>query len=1099
MSTPAFVEQLYLTFLGRPAEDAGRAYWSQAIDTGVLSAAEVTRHFVESAEFADAVAPLARLYYSAFDRIPDAGGLSFWLRHVQAGTPLDAIAEAFVMTAEFAEVYGAARNADFIDLIYQNALGRAPDAGGKAYWLEQLTQGQASRADVLTAIASSGEMAAATSGAVKVIAQYHGITGSAPTQQQIDSALQLEDPLTLINQLFASSRYTGAPVPHPFVTDSARSSQGGGGTIIDSTNKAPVLNFDSTTPADDATAGVSVTPKIVLVFSQDVFAASGMIYITDGAAQTVIDRVTGQPKVRIVGATDTRAIDVNDTAHVSFDRGSVTITVASALKSGVTYSILIGKGVLEGANDMPFGGISDSTTLNFTPLGDSTPPEVVGFTLDRGSFNSGHTATMTIAFSEAVQAPDSSDFDIPNGSLTGFASTDGGRTWTAVFTPTASQVNDATNFITLRSGSVRDMAGNLTTQDFTSNNYAVDTMVTPVVDSKLEFNDTGISAADKLTNDTTQTLSGKFVGAPSGTILRIVVNGTSHDVTPNSDSTWSFSSGQYVEGLNTVMAYFTNPAGNRSAERSLSFLLDTAGPEVSGLANTIDPATPLVLTFSEAVYWTNPEAEIVAASANGNVTFGRGDVVIADDGMSMTIAAGGMLLPGTSYTMTLPAALTDAAGNPVGAPLPFATSGAAPDLVAATLAALDLLAIYDTGTSSSDNLTNGLPVAFSGDAEALATIKLFDTATSTLLATQTADANGKWTISLDSLPAGALKLGVTQTDVAGNVSAMSPELAVVVDKTAPTAPTALDLLAAGDSGASPIDNITSVATPSFSGGAATAGDFVKLYADGVEVGSSTVAADGKWQVAPSNALTGGGRSMTVKFVDAAGNVSAASSALAVTIDTTAPAAPSVPDLLASSDTGSSVTDNITRATLPTFAGSAGVAGDTVKLYSDGIEVASSVVAIDGTWQLTPSAALANGMRNVTAKYMDAAGNLSAASGTLGVTIDTVAPTLVSPASGNEVYVAEYLNLVFSEDIKFLSGGLHINEVGGLLSRLLQVIHDTAWQIGGAASGNSLSTLSVLPDVSGGHYKLEIDPNAIYDLAGNAYVPVVGVPAVTFYT
>ena len=784
MSTSAFVEQLYMTFLGRPADDAGRAYWSNAIDAGVLTAAELTRNFVESAEFADAVAPLVRLYYSAFDRIPDAGGLSFWLQQAQAGTPLDTIAEAFVMTAEFAEVYGAARNADFIDLIYQNALDRAPDAGGKAYWLEQLAQGQASRADVLTAIANSGEMAAATGNAVKVIAQYHGITGSAPTQQQIDSALQLDEPLALINQLFASSRYTGAPVPHPFVTDSVKTSQGGGGTVIDSMNKAPVIDFDLSTPADDATSGVSVTPNIVLVFSQDVFAASGMIYITDGAAQTVIDRATGLPKVRIVGATDTRAIDVNDSAHVSIDGERVTLTVASALKSGVTYSVLVGKGVLEGANDMPFGGISDSTTLNFTPFGDSTPPEVVAFALDRSSLNSGHTATMTIEFSEAVQAPDKTDFIIPNGDLSNFASADGGRTWTALFTPTANQVNEAANFITLRGGSVPDLAGNFTSGDFRSNNYAIDTMVTPVVDSALEFNDTGISAGDKLTNDPAQTLSGKFVGAPSGTTLRIVVNGDSHDVTPNVDNTWAFSAGQYVEGLNTVMAYFTNPAGNRSAERSLSFVLDTAGP-VTELADTIDPATPLVITFSEAVFWTNPEAEIVLTSANGNVSFGRGDLVISEDGMTITVASGSMLLPGTSYTMTLPAALTDAAGNGVSGPLEFGTLPS-PDLTPPPAPSIvDMLAASDSGTLNTDNITRDTLPQFTGTLGVEGdTVKLF--ADEVEVGSATVGAGGAWTVAPNNaLAEGNRSITVRFEDPAGNVSDAAPALGIKVDTTAP--------------------------------------------------------------------------------------------------------------------------------------------------------------------------------------------------------------------------------------------------------------------------------------------------------------------------
>lgn len=1087
MSTSAFVEQLYLTFFGRPADDAGRAHWSQAIESGAISAAEVTRQFLESAEFADSVAPVARLYYSAFDRIPDAAGLGFWLQHAQTGMPLDAIADAFALTPEFAEVYGAARNADFIDLIYQNALGRAPDAAGKAHWVEQLAQGNASRADVLGAIAASPEMAAATSAAIKVIAQYHGITGSAPTQQQIDSALLLDEPLTLINQMFASSRYTGAPVPHPFVTDHVATSHGGGETVIDTANRAPVID----TGATGSSGGV--TPNIVLAFSQDVFAAGGMIYITDGAAQTVIDRVTKLPVVRIVGASDTRAIDVNDSDHVSFDGSQITITVSSALKSGVTYAVLIGKGVLVGANDMPFGGISDAGTLNFTPVGDSTPPAVVAFSLDRESLNAGHTATVTIEFSEAVHSPDASDFDIPYGTLSGFASADSGRTWTALFTPAAS-VEVTTNAITLRAGSIRDMAGNFNADAASSTNYAVDTIVTAVVDSKLEFNDTGISLVDRLTSDATQTLSGKFVGAPSGTTLKVVINSVAHDVAPNGDNTWSFSGGEFTEGLNTVIAYFTNPAGNTSAQRSLSFTLDTTGPAViGGLSEPVDPTAAFAITFSEAVYWTNPEAEIVFESANGNVTVGVADLAFSADNTTVTIGAN-LLAPGTNYTATLPSALIDAAGNPVAEPLAFATSDQAAD----ALGALDLLAIYDSGASSADNLTNGLPVAFSGSAEALATVNLYDVATSTLLATQAADADGKWTINFDSLPEGSLRLAVSQTDAAGNVSPMSPELALVVDKTAPSAPSALDLTAGGDSGASGTDNLTSIAAPAFSGAAATAGDLVKLYADGVEVGSSLVAADGKWYVAPTNALADGARSMTVQFTDKAGNVSAASSALGVTIDTTAPGAPTVLDLLGSSDSGSSLTDNITSETRPTFAGSAGTAGNTVKLYADGVEVASSLVASDGTWQMTPPSALTDGTRNMTVKYVDLAGNLSAASSALGVTIDTIAPTLADTTPDNEGAVADYIHLLFSEHIAFTSGELNIRTLDGGFAQLLQVIHDAAWEIGGAIGGDNLSNFTVLPDVASGHYELVIDPNTIADLAGNAYVPVVGVPAVTFY-
>ena len=52
-------------------------------------------------------------------------------------------------------------------------------------------------------------------------------------------------------------------------------------------------------------------------------------------------------------------------------------------------------------------------------------------------------------------------------------------------------------------------------------------------------------------------------------------------------------------------------------------------------------------------------------------------------------------------------------------------------------------------------------------------------------------------------------------------------------------------------------------------------------------------------------------------------------------DWIAPSAPSIPDLSADSDTGSSSTDNITTDTTPTFTGTA-EAGSTVTLYNGSI-------------------------------------------------------------------------------------------------------------------------------------------------------------------
>ena len=55
-----------------------------------------------------------------------------------------------------------------------------------------------------------------------------------------------------------------------------------------------------------------------------------------------------------------------------------------------------------------------------------------------------------------------------------------------------------------------------------------------------------------------------------------------------------------------------------------------------------------------------------------------------------------------------------------------------------------------------------------------------------------------------------------------------------------------------------------------------------------------------------------------------------SSSLSVTIDTTAPDAPTAVDMIVASDTGDSTTDNITKVTTPTFTGKAEI-GTTVTL------------------------------------------------------------------------------------------------------------------------------------------------------------------------
>jgi hypothetical protein len=101
---------------------------------------------------------LALLYQSAFDRLPDAGGLAFWKNVLTSGEEtLQQIAGQFAASPEFTARYGTPDNSSFVHQLYENTLGRAPDAGGNAFWTGSLVTGALTKSQVLLAIAESPE------------------------------------------------------------------------------------------------------------------------------------------------------------------------------------------------------------------------------------------------------------------------------------------------------------------------------------------------------------------------------------------------------------------------------------------------------------------------------------------------------------------------------------------------------------------------------------------------------------------------------------------------------------------------------------------------------------------------------------------------------------------------------------------------------------------------------------------------------------------------------------------------------------------------------------------------------------------------------
>ncbi|WUR15729.1 DUF4214 domain-containing protein [[Empedobacter] haloabium] len=108
-----------------------------------------------------AVSQAWRLYQAAFDRLPDKGGLGYWLYQQEHGMTLQGMATRFLASPEFTSKYGiGSSNADFVANLYHNVLHRDGEAAGLAYHIANLERG-VSRADVLAGFSESPENQAA--------------------------------------------------------------------------------------------------------------------------------------------------------------------------------------------------------------------------------------------------------------------------------------------------------------------------------------------------------------------------------------------------------------------------------------------------------------------------------------------------------------------------------------------------------------------------------------------------------------------------------------------------------------------------------------------------------------------------------------------------------------------------------------------------------------------------------------------------------------------------------------------------------------------------------------------------------------------------
>ena len=325
----------------------------------------------------------------------------------------------------------------------------------------------------------------------------------------------------------------------------------------------------------------------------------------------------------------------------------------------------------------------------------------------------------------------------------------------------------------------------------------------------------------------------------------------------------------------------------------------------------------------------------------------------------------------------------------------------------------DMTADTDTGSSSEDNITNDTSPTFSSNCNVSDdyTLILYSYVQGEIASAVCT--NDPYTIGSGELELleGDHTITTKFRDIYGNLSPDSPSLSITID-TNPTSPPgfAPDMTADTDSGSSNTDNITNDTTPIFTG-SCTTGYTVYLYADG-NLSNSDTCLDGSYLIESGTVLASGSHSITSKHSDTAGNLSDASDALSVTIDTTAPVFSSVTP--ATSATINSVTSS--SDVVYTISEALGSGSVTATRTSGTVDASSPhTCTLKGTALASGAHTLnfsdtTNGCTSDVSNLVsgtvytfvfagsDVAGNFATSITRTGVTFDNTAPTITSISS-----------------------------------------------------------------------------------------------------
>ncbi|WP_213716523.1 BapA/Bap/LapF family large adhesin [Cedecea lapagei] len=694
------------------------------------------------------------------------------------------------------------------------------------------------------------------------------------------------------------------------------------------------LTATATDPSGNTGPGTNITaPNIPLPDEPHI---TNIVNDTPGTGGNINNNASTNDNTPTLNGTG----QAGSTVHI-YDNGVQIGTVVVGTNG--TWSFTPGTPLADGAHVFTAIATSDrgesTTSPAYTITIDTVPPAAAtdlavsadGDTLT-GHAEAGSTVTVKDAYGNVIG--------------TGTAGTDGSFT----IPLTTPQITGGTLTVT-----ATDSAGNTGPgATITAPNIPLpeEPSITSVINDNPNAPDGGNVGNNSPTNDNTPTLNGT---GQAGTTIHIYDNGAQiGTVVVGTGGTWSFTPGSALaDGAHVFTATASNERGETAPSPAYTVTIDTAPPgPASGL--TVSPDGETLTGHAEA------GSTITIKDPNG-VVVGTGTT---DSNGNINITLTTPQVDGETLTVVV----TDPAGNN-SPPANVTAPDVLPPVLPAITGVLDDVAPV-TGNVGNNQATNDTTPTVQGTGQPGDTIHIF--ANGTEIGTVKVGLDSTWSFTPQTpLGEGSYTFTASASNVRGD-SGTSVSYTITIDTTPPLAPTGLAISADG---------------ATLTGNAEHGSTVTIKDASGNVIGTGTAdPVSGAFTVTLTTPQLDGGQ-VSVVASDSAGNVGPAGT-------TTAPffPLPTVPVITEILDNvppivGPVQNNQPTNDQTPTLQGT-GVAGETIHIFDNGIEIGTTLVLPGGNWSFTPVSILPDGPHSFTATASNIRGD-SGSSGSFTVIVDTI--------------------------------------------------------------------------------------------------------------